>query len=249
MSKRMKIVATAAVAAGLLVGTAATASAHVTGNPNPTPSQQTVTPTPVPFHHHVAVAPWQFDFDQLDIGTNHINDFEATRPLLATAWTDTQLNPFTDKFADATGDSVTLRHDSLFGPVNPATVNVNLRTCTLTLDQTGRFSILADTGTDAGFRSVPGSGQFVLNAMFSWNFRHRHHNHVSACPLAGLSNGTILRALTHGGPLLPQPSMDNVSVQGEALVFRTATPVHIFSPVNGSTNSPTDNPAATPTNS
>jgi hypothetical protein len=243
MSKRINTIAAAVLAAGLVAGTAATASAHVVGGtPTPAPSQQTVTPTPSPDHHRVQARPWQFDFDQLDIGANHVNDFEATAPLLAAGWTDTQLNPFTDKFHDATGDSVTLRHSPIFG----ANVSVNLQTCTVTLDQTGRFSIIADTGTDAGFRSVPGSGQFVLNAMFSFNLRNRSHNysdyrhHLSACPLAGLSNGTILRAITLGGSLLPQPTMDNVSVQGEASVFQVTPPIHIFAP----TVSPTDSASA-----
>jgi hypothetical protein len=194
------------------------------GTPAPSPSQQTQTQTAYPDHHqrhHVRATPWQFDLQQSDIGAIHVNDVEATLPLLANGWTDTQLSPFRDKFHDATGDSVTLRHDSIAG----ANVNVNLRTCTVTLDQTGQFSILADTGTDAGFRSVPGSGQFDLNAMFSWNLVRGH------CPLAYLSPRAIVRDIVNGGSLLPAPSYDNVSVQGEALVFRVTPPIHIFTPV------------------
>jgi hypothetical protein len=201
----------------------------------------TPSPSPTPVgHHHVRATPWQFDLEQTDIGAVHVNDVEATLPLLATGWTDDQLSPFVDKFHDATGDSVTLRHDSLAG----AAINVNLGTCTVTLSQIGRFSIVADTGTDAGFRSVPGSGQFDLQAMFSWNVKAKHHDRdrLAVCPLVRVSPSAILRDLEYGGSLLPAPTFDNVSVQGEALVFKVTPPIHIFAP----TVSPTD---ATPVNS
>jgi hypothetical protein len=155
---------------------------------------------------------------------------EATLPLLAHGWTDTQINPNVDKFSDTTGDSVTLRHDSIAG----ANINVNLRTCTVTLDQLGRFDIIADTGTDAGFRSIPGSGTFDLNAMFSWNLVRGH------CPLAYVSPRAIVRDIVTGGNRLPAPSYDNVSVQGEALVFKVNPPIHIFAP----TVSPTETASA-----
>jgi hypothetical protein len=214
MSIKTKWFAATVLSAGLVAGTATAAFAGVT--PTPTPTQ-----FGGDHHHHVRPVPWQFDLQQSDIGAVHVNDFEATNPLPATGWTDNQINPFVDKFSDTTGDSVTLRHSSIAS----ADINVNLRTCTVTLDQpNGRFAILADTGTDAGFRSVLGSGRFVLNAMFSWNLVRGH------CPLAYVSPSDILRNLTEGGSGLPQPSYDNVSVQGEALVFKVASPVRIFSP-------------------
>jgi hypothetical protein len=225
MSKRITIAATV-LAAGLVAGTAATASAHVVGGtPTPAPTQQQQDYQ----RHHVHATPWQFDLQQSDIGAVHVNDFEATRPLPATGWTDNQINPNLDKFSDTAGDSVTLRHTSIAS----ANINVNLPTCTVTLDQLGRFVIVADTGTDAGFRSAR-PGNFDLNAMFSFGLRHGH------CPLAFLSPRTILRDLAYNGNGLPQPTYDNVSVQGEGLVVQVAPPIHIFAP----TVSPTDTASA-----
>jgi hypothetical protein len=218
MSKRSNTIAAAVLAAGLVAGTAATASAHVVGSPTPAPSQQQ---QDYQRHKdHVRPTPWQFDLQQSQIGAVSVNDVEATNPLPAVGWTDDQLNPFVDRFHDATGDSVTLRHTSIAS----ANINVNLPTCTVTLDQIGRFSIIADTGTDAGFRSVPGSGTFDLNAMFSWNLVRGH------CPLVRVSPRSILRELTLGGHRLPAPSFNDVNVQGEALVFKVTPPIHIFTP-------------------
>jgi hypothetical protein len=226
MSRFTRFAGIGVLSAGLIAGSATAAFAG--GTPTPSP----VTPYPT-HHHHVRVTPWQFDLQESDIGTIHVNDVEATLPLLAHGWTDTQLSPNVDKFHDATGDSVTLRHDSIAG----ASEQVNLQTCTVTLDQpNGRFSILADTGTDAGFRSVPGSGHFDLNAMFSWSLVRGH------CPLAFVSPRTILRDLAYGGGSLPRPTFNDVNVQGEALVFNVSPPLHIFAP----TVSPTD---ASPVNS
>lgn len=226
MSKRIRIAAAAAIAAGLVAGTAATASAHVVGDtPSPSPTQQTVTPYPT--HHGHVTTPWQFDLQQSDIGLINVNDVEATSPIRAQAWRDVQLSPTLDKFVRGP-NSVTLRHDS----IGLADITVNRYTCTVTLDQpNGRFRIVNGTGTGAGFQSF--NGRFDLTAEFSWNLVRGH------CPLAFLSSQFILRQLANGGHLLPQPSFDDVAVQGRAQLVRSA-PIHIFAP----TASPDDSESA-----
>ena len=221
MSKFSRLAGIGVLTAGLLGGTATAAFAG--GTPTPVPTQQTVTPYPV---HHAAPVPWQFDLEQSDLGAVHVNDVEATFPIVAHGWTDTQLSPNVDKFHDAAGDSVTVWHTS----IAQSFVQENLRTCTVTLDQPrGFFRIIAGTGTGAHFRSL--RGQFDLEAMFSFPLRPR----TGVCPLAFIGPRTVLRELTYGGSLLPQPTFDDVAVQGRADLVRVA-PIHIFAP----TVSPTD---------
>ena len=221
---RFRTVAFAAVvAAGVTAGTVTAASA---GTPSPSPS-----PVSVPVHHRVAATPWQFDLEQSDIGAVHVNDVEATGPILAHAWTDTQLSPNVDKFSLG-ANSVTLRHDSLLG----ARISENLRTCTVTLDQpNGRFRIIAGTGTGAHFVSL--NGRFDLQAMFSFPLITRHHRTV--CPLVFVNRFVLLRELALNGPVnLPAPTFDNVSVQGRADLLRVIP--HVFAP----TASPTETASA-----
>jgi hypothetical protein len=159
-------------------------------------------------------------------------------------WQDNQVSPRIDVFSLG-GNSVKLRHDSLFG----ADITVNRQTCTVTLDQpNGRFSILSGTGIGANKRSI--DGRFDLQAMFSFAEVQRglygdnsvvpaHHRAV--CPLPS-STFAILRALVFNGHGLPQPTFDNVSVQGQALVVSTRPFPHVFAPANTPSDTPTVNP-------
>jgi hypothetical protein len=221
-----RVLATGALTAALVAGGSTAAFA---GTPTPVPTQQTQTPqfgyNP---HPKVIATPWQFDLQQSDIGLLapaipiHVNDVESGNTgILMRNWADVQLSPTVDRFQRGP-NSVTLRHDSLFGAV----LTENLRTCTVTLDQfNGRFRIIAGTGTGAGFRSL--NGRFDLQAMLSFPLRPR----TGVCPLAFVSTGSVLRFLVYNASVgLPAPTFADVSVQGRADLFRVAPPVHIFTP-------------------
>ncbi len=238
MSSKIRWVAATALAAGLTLAGGTAAFAGVT--PSPSPSQQTQQPQfGYDKHHHVQPVNWQFDLEQTDIGTHHLAEVEGTGAIPMLDWQDNQASPNVDTFADTTGDSVKLWHDSFLG----AQETVNRQTCTVTLDQpNGRFRILSGTGTGANKRSL--NGRFDLQAMFS--FAERSYGKHVVCPLP--SDRAILRGLLGNGHGLPQPVFDNVSVQGEAEVISTLPVVHIFAP----TQSPSGNdysPSATPVNS
>jgi len=235
MSKLSRpVLAAGALTAALVAGGSTAAFA---GTPSPSPSQQTQSPqfgyNPHPIHP-VAV-PWQFDLQQSDIGLLapavpiHVNDVESgPTGILMRNWTDVQLSPTVDRFQRGP-NSVTLRHDSLFGAV----LTENLRTCTVTLDQdNGRFRIIAGTGTGAGLRSL--NGRFDLRAMLRLPLRPR----TGVCPLAFVSSRSVLRFLVYNTNVLPSPTFADVSVQGRADLVR-AVPIHIFTP--------TASPAATDT--
>jgi len=230
-----RVLAAGALTAALVAGGSTAAFA---GTPSPSPSQQTVSPNfgynPHPVH--ATPVPWQFDLQQSDIGLLapavpiNVNDVESgVTGILMRNWHDVQLSPTVDRFQRGP-NSVTLRHDSLFG----ADLTKNIRTCTVTLSQpNGRFRVIAGTGTGAGFQSR--GGRFDLQAMLSYPLRPR----TGVCPLAFVSSRTLLRSLVYNTNIgLPSPTFDDVAVQGRADLVR-AVPIHIFSP--------TASPAATDT--
>jgi len=213
--------------AGLVAGSATAAFAG--GVPTPTPQ----------FGGHVRVHPvnWQFDLEQAQIGLHNLALVEGSGAIPMTDWTDTQLTPNVDKFSLGP-NSVTLWHDALPVP------RIDLKTCTVLFDQNGRFRVLNGTGTGAGFQSV--NGTFELQALFSFAERARsgHYGHSSAvCPLP--ANPFLVRHLILIGSGLPAPVFSNVSVQGEALLFRVLQLPKVFAP----TASPSDyvTPSATDT--
>jgi hypothetical protein len=170
-------------------------------------------------------------------GGLNVNDVESDSPggILMHLWTDTQLTPNVDRFADTHGDSVTLWHDS----IGLADVEVNLRVCSVALDQAGRFRIINGTGTGAGIRSL--GGQFTLRGLFSFDLVRQHrygHDRAMICPLAFLSPHQVVRDIVRGSGL-PRPTFDAVDVQGRADLVRVH-PVHIFAP----TASPAETAAA-----
>jgi len=221
-----RVITTGALTAALVAGGSTAAFA---GTPSPAPSQQTQTPqfgyNPHPVH--ATPVPWQFDLQQSDIGLLapavpiHVNDVESGNTgILMRNWTDVQLSPTVDRFQRGP-NSVTLRHDSLFGAV----LTENLRTCTVTLDQpNGRFRIIAGTGTGAGLLSR--GGRFDLQAMLSFPLRPR----TGVCPLAFVGRYALLRFIILNASVgLPNPTFVDVGVQGRADLVR-AVPLHIFSP-------------------
>jgi hypothetical protein len=234
-----RIVGIGLLSAGMIAGTATAAFAG--GSPTPSPvntPQFGYQPKPV-------AVPWQFDLQQSDIGllapavAINVNDVESgPTGILMRNWTDVQLSPTVDRFQRGP-NSVTLRHDSLFGAV----LTENIRTCTVTLDQdNGRFRIIAGTGTGAGFRSF--NGRFDLRAMLSFPLRPR----TGFCPLAFVGRYALLQFIVNNASVgLPAPTFVDVSVQGRADIVRVR-PLHIFAP----TASPTDTVSpsyAAPTNS
>jgi hypothetical protein len=235
MSKRFKIAATAAIAAGLLAGTAATASAHTVGGtptPSPSPSQQTVTPTvtPYPTHHgHVRPALWQFDFTGANIDGLQLNDVRGVGAIPFTRWQERDLSPFTSKFfSPVSSNSVTLRHNRLPLP------DFNLGTCTATFDQVGHFRIVAGTGIGANLRVVPFTDRYILRGLIS--FDRIQVRYRSVCPLQFVSPWTLrnlveannlnLGGLRCYGQL---PSLVDFDVQGNALLVRI-NPLPVPSP-------------------
>ena len=254
MSKRIKIIFTSVIAAGLLAGTAATANAHVVGNPTPTPSQQTVTPTPG-HHHHARAALWQFDFTGANIDGLQLNDVRGVGAIPFTRWQETDLSPTTSKFfSPISANSVTLRHNRLPLP------DLNLQTCTATFDQLGHFRIVAGTGIGANLRVVPFTDRFILRGLISFDRIQLRGHHGTVCPLQFVNPWTLranveannLRLFGHFASLV------DFDVQGNALLVRTVPvvtptptptgPGHFFAPsVNSNPDeqvSPADSAAA-----
>lgn len=226
MSHRFRIASVGLLAATAIAGSATIASAGVT--PTPVPTHTVPVPTPV-------AANWTFDGSQLHVARGpvlpdlDVNNVEGRGALPMFGWTDIgNPNPAIDTFRRGV-NSVTLLHT----PLSLASFQVNPYTCTVKLDQTGRFLILRGTGTGANLRSR--NGQFELNGLVSYPLTRNGH-----CVLRFVGLRTIIRAVQNGSPLLGvSPSLLNVDFQGRALVTRTPV-IRPFAP----TLTPTDSPTA-----
>jgi hypothetical protein len=239
-----------------LAGAGSTA-AFAGETPTPTPSQQTVTPTPSPsHHHHVRSALWQFDFTGANIDGLQLNDVRGVGPIPMSRWTETDNSPTRSTFTSPSGtSSVTLRHNRLPLPV------INLGTCTATFDQIGTFRIVNGTGTGAGFRVVPGTSEFILRGIISFDQFNLRHHRTSVCPLVFVNPWTLRQRVENNDlTLLGQlASLVDFDVQGNAQLARvitlpvpTPTPTnpHFFAPnVSPNPDNQPDTPTASPTNS
>jgi hypothetical protein len=242
MSKR--IVAGVALATGLfLAGGAATASAATTGgNPTPTPTNtcwQNCQPNPRP-----VAAPWSFDLQESSIGTatpTLVNRVDGSGVLAFQAWRndDTLTNPFISRFFLG-GNSITLRH-----PLIPAgDINVDLRSCTLTVEQHSRFAVINGTGIATGLRTrLFNPGHYTLNAMISLPFLGRGFHQV--CPFQFVPFLRLQRILNGNLNLLPcTPTLVDFNVQGRANLVRTLPVVKPWAPTVNPTNGDTVSPTA-----
>lgn len=220
MSKFVRIASIAGLTVGLLgSGTAvAFAGTHPTPTPTPTPT----VPAPVP-------ANWTFDLSQLHVNRGpvlpdiNVNNVEGRGALLMRGWADVNgTNPRVDTFRLG-ANSVTLRHS----PLRLANFTVNRYTCTVNINQTGRFVITNGTGTGANLRVIRNSGQFELDGQLSFPLVRGN-----VCVLRFVSLATIIRAAQAGNPVLGvNPNLSSFSVQGRALVVRTAPVIRPFAPV------------------
>lgn len=223
-----------ALALGLAGGVATSASASTAGNPTPPPTR--------PPHVRPVTTPWQFDVQQSDIGRAPglnitVNNVDSgPTGIIMRNWTDVNgPNPFIDTFRRGP-NSVTLFHS----PIGLATFDVNLRTCTLALDQTGQFRIINGTGTGARFTSR--GGQFRLNGMLSWDLNRR-----GVCPLVFVSHRQLVRFVQNNANVgLPAPSFTDINVQGRADLTRTPV-VRPFAPSVSPSDSPSDTASPTDT--
>jgi hypothetical protein len=222
-----------ALAAGLTLAGSTAAFAGET--PSPSPSQQTQTVFPG-HHHHVRAALWQFDFTGANIDGLQLNDVRGTGPIPMTRWQETDNSPFTSTFSNGP-NSVQLLHNRLPLPV------INLGTCTATFDQIGTFRIINGTGTGAGFRVVPGTSQFILRGLVSFDqVSLRHHHRAAVCPLRFVNPWTLRFLVEHNNLRIAGQlaSLVDFDVQGNAELVRvrpvvtpTPTPTgpgHFFAP-------------------
>jgi hypothetical protein len=217
-----RIVGIGLTSAAMIVGSATAAFAGGTPTPSPVVTPHFgYQPKPVPVN-------WQFDLEQTDIGTHHLAEVEGTGAIPMADWQDVQLSPTVDKFVLGP-NSVTLKHSALPLPT------IDLKKCTVEFAQRGYFRIIAGTGTGAHLRSL--NGTFELQAMLSfaekaksvYNLSYGNAYHVPVvCPVS--ANPFVVRNEVNTGHGLPQPTFDDVSVQGEALVVSTLPVVHVFSP-------------------
>lgn len=216
MSRRIRIMAIAAVSAAALVIPASAAFAGNTPTPTPTIAPNfgyspPPTPQPVQFRN------WQFDLQLSNIGAVAVNNVEGFGAIPMVAWTDTQLSPTLDKFSRG-ANFVVVRHAALPFP------SVNLRTCTLEFNQTARFRIVASGGTAA--RAVSRNGLYVLQGLLSFPYVRSHYAQV--CPLRFVNLFALLLALRSNSPTLPgnlpAPTFNDFGVQGDAQVALAAVP-------------------------
>lgn len=219
MSKRFQIVSVGLLAAAAIAGSSVAANAGTTPTPTPTYTHPTPPPTPAPVR-----ANWEFDVQQSNIGLllpTSVNRVEGVGALPMDNWTDVNgSNPAIDTFRRGV-NSVTLLHS----PISQANIQVDRYTCTVKLDQTGRFRIIHGTGTGANLSSR--NGQFELDGMLSFPLVRNN-----VCVLRFVGTGAILRAIQNGRPVLGvNPTFEDISVQGRALVTRTPVIVRPFAPV------------------
>jgi hypothetical protein len=242
-SKRRWLVA-AALTGGLVLG-GSTAAMAGTPSPSPSPSQQTVTPFPFHHHHHVRAALWQFDFTGANIDGLTLNDVRGVGAIAFTRWTEQDLNPFVSKFTSpGNTSSVTLAHPRLPLP------NLNPRTCTATFDQEAAFRIIASTGIADSLRVLPGTSDYILRGVISFDRINLHSRFRSVCPLAFVNPWTLRAQVEHNNLAIlgHLATLVDFDVQGNALLVRPAPvvtptptptgPGHFFAP---SVNSNPDN--------
>jgi hypothetical protein len=226
-----KAVLIGAMALGLAGAGATSALADTTPTPSYTPNQPVHQPVP-------RAALWQFDFTGAQIDGLQLNDVRGVGPIPMARWQETDLSPFTSKFFRGP-NSVTLRHNRLPVP------DINVRTCTATFDQLGRFRIINGTGTGAGFRVVR-PGIFILRGLLSFDRVQLRGHRNSVCPLQFVSPFTLRTLVEHNNLRVAGqlPSLVDFDVQGNALLVRTTPyvptptptgPGHFFAPT-----SPTD---------
>lgn len=211
MHNKLKWITGLALAAGLTF--AGSTAAYAGTTPTPTPSHPVV-PTPTPTN-------WEFDVQQSHIGVvlpTDVNRVEGVGALPMDNWRDiANPNPAIDTFRRGL-NSVTLLHSTLAG----ANLTTNPYTCTVNISQHGVFRIIAGTGT--GARLTSRNGQFELDGMASFPLTRS-----GVCVLRLVSPGTILRAVQFGRPILGiNPSFEDISVQGRALVTRTPVVIRPF---------------------
>jgi hypothetical protein len=157
-------------------------------------------------------------------------------------WQETDLSPFTSRFSLG-GNSVTLRHPRLPIPV------INLRTCTATFDQEASFRIIAGTGTGAGLRVVPGTDDYILRGLVSFDQINKRHHRASVCPLAFVDPFLLRFLIEHNLAVAGQfPTLTDFDVQGNAQLVRVRPlPVPVPTPTGpGHFFAPTGTPSVSP---
>ena len=188
MSRIRTILTVGALTAGLIGGAVPAALAAPSPAPGPRP-----------------LRPEQFTVAQVFINGNEIaNDVEATGPVRFTAGRDDQITPVRDVFRQPfTARSVNVLHNPLGVPV------VNLRTCSVTIDQNGLWAFAGGTGR---YRNAAGRGVFHLDLVAAWPVAR------GLCPIAALTPVQIQRDLdTSTGPA---PSFVSVAVVGAGAATR-----------------------------
>ena len=201
MSRIRTILTVGALTAGLIGGAVPAALAGTTPTPADTPAFGGGGPTPAP----ASLRPEQFTVAQVFVNGNEIaNDVEATGPVRFTAGRDDQITPIRDVFRQPfTARSVNVLHNPLGVPV------VNLRTCSVTIDQNGLWAFAGGTGR---YRNAAGRGVFHLDLVAAWPSVR------GLCPIASLTPVQIQRDLdTSTGPA---PSFVSVAVVGAGAATR-----------------------------
>ena len=193
MSKLRRVLSIAAVAAGLVAGTATVAYA---GTPTPSPSVSSN------FVVQPRLAPEQFNVLLADVGPIHVNTVQATGPVAFTAGTDAQNTPSLDTFSQV-GDSVRVLHTPLRG------VTVNYAACVIHVAQNGFWRFNGGTGADLNAR---GFGTFRLQAAIHFPVSAR----TGLCSIRFISPLRIQRGLNSGFGL-PTPDSLVIAVRGTGL--------------------------------